>query len=263
MSYTNPTAEALRLLELQRELSKYSAIDSYFPAEGPYKRELYPKHLEFFESGEKFRERAFIAANRIGKTLAGAYESTLHLTGEYPSWWEGRRFKHPVAGWAAGDSSKTTRDIIQLALYGPFHEPGTGMIPRDKILRTTTKTGIADCLETIFVKHVSGGISEVTFKSYDQGRDSFQGTAKHFVWLDEECDLSIYIESLLRTMTCDGFVMLTATPLLGMTELLRSFFQPAEDDDRKQSKICIQATWQDVPHLSPSRLDALARSQCC
>jgi phage terminase large subunit-like protein len=260
VSYTNATAEALRLLELQREIAKYAAIDSYFPTEGAFRRELYPKHIEFFESGTDYRERAFIAANRVGKTLAGAYEVTLHLTGEYPYWWKGRRFNHPVNAWAAGDSSKTTRDIIQLALYGQFHEPGTGMIPRDKILRTTTKTGIADCLETIFVKHVSGDISEVTFKSYDQGRDSFQGTAKHVVWLDEECDVSIYVESLLRTMTCDGFVMLTATPLLGMTELLRSFFQPAEDDESKQSKICIQATWDDVPHLPASAKQALLAS---
>jgi phage terminase large subunit-like protein len=112
----------------------------------------------------------------------------------------------------------------------------------------------------VFVNHATGGISEVTFKSYDQGRDSFQGTAKHVVWLDEESDLSIYIESLLRTMTCDGFVMLTATPLLGMTELLRSFFQPAEDDQSEQSKICIQATWDDVPHLSESAKQALLAS---
>ena len=157
--------EALRLLEQQRELSKFNAIESYFPGEGPLRRELYAKHMEMFKASAEYRERAFIAANRVGKTSAGAYEATLHLTGTYPDWWPGRRFRDPVIAWAAGDSSKTTRDIIQLALYGPFHEPGTGMIPRDAIVRTTTKTGIADCLETIQVKHVSGGVSELTLKS--------------------------------------------------------------------------------------------------
>ena len=170
MSYPNPTVEALHLLELQRELVKYNAIETYFPAAGPWRRELYKKHLEFFKSGATYRERAFIAANRVGKTQAGAYEMTLHLTGNYPDWWEGRRFDHPVVAWASGDSSKATREIIQLALYGRFHEPGSGMIPRDKIARTTTKTGIADCIETIYVKHVSGGVSEVGLKSYDQQR---------------------------------------------------------------------------------------------
>lgn len=256
-TYTSPTAEALRLLELQRELTKYSAIDEYFPANGPFRRELYKKHLEFFESGAKYRERAFIAANRVGKTQAGAYEMTLHLTGNYPEWWQGRRFAHPVVAWASGDSSKTTRDIIQLALYGPMHDCGTGMIPRDKIVRVTAKTGIADCLETIYVQHVSGGVSEVGLKSYDQQREAFQGTNRHVIWLDEESPYDIYVECLLRTMVVNGQVLLTATPLLGMSDIMRFFIQPAEGD---QSKFYVQATWDDVPHLDAASKQALLAS---
>ena len=244
---TDSTIRALELLEAQRELRKYSAIDSYFPAEGPLRRDLYAKHMEFFDAG----------ANRVGKTLAGAYEATLHLTGEYPAWWKGRRFRDPAIGWAAGDSSKTTRDIIQLALYGPMHDGGTGMIPKDKIVRVTTKTGIADCLETIYVTHVSGGLSEVTLKSYDQQRDAFQGTNRHFIWLDEECPYDIYVECLLRTMVVNGLVFLTATPLQGMTEVMRFFITPAEDD---QSKFFVQATWDDVPHLDAAAKQALLAS---
>ena len=257
MTYTSPTAEALRLLELQRELDKHNAIESYFPATGPFRRELYHKHLEFFESGATYRERAFIAANRVGKTLAGAFEMTLHLTGNYPEWWQGRRFAAPVVAWASGDSSKTTREIIQLALFGRFHEPGTGMIPREKIVRTTTKTGIADCLETIYVQHVSGGISEVQLKSYDQMREAFQGTNRHVIWLDEEPPADIYVECLLRTMVVNGQVLITATPLQGMTEVIRSFIQPAEGD---QSKFFVQATWDDVPHLDAAAKTALLAS---
>lgn len=250
-------AEALRLLELRREHSKYSSIDNYFPADGPYRRELYPKHLEFFASGAAYRERAFIAGNRVGKTQAGAYEMTFHLTGNYPDWWKGRRFSHPVSAWAAGDTSKTTRDIIQLALYGPIHEPGTGMIPKDKIARVTTKTGIADCLETIYVKHVSGGLSEVVLKSYDQGRDAFTGTNRHVLWLDEEPPYDIYVECLLRTMVVNGTLLVTATPLLGMTEVMRFFVQPADGDE---SKFFVQATWDDVPHLDEKAKQALLAS---
>ena len=257
MTYTNPTAEALRLLELQRELDQHNAIETYFPATGPFRRELYAKHLEFFESGATYRERAFIAANRVGKTLAGAFEITLHLTGNYPEWWQGRRFAAPVVAWASGDSSKTTREIIQLALFGRFHEPGTGMIPREKIVRTTTKTGIADCLETIYVQHVSGGISEVGLKSYDQQREAFQGTNRHVIWLDEEPPADIYVECLLRTMVVNGQVLITATPLQGMTEVIRSFIQPAEGD---QSKFFVQATWDDVPHLDAAAKTALLAS---
>ena len=39
-------------------------------------RHKYAKHLEFFEAGAKYRERCFMAANRVGKTLgAGGYET--------------------------------------------------------------------------------------------------------------------------------------------------------------------------------------------
>ena len=57
-------------------------------------RHKYAKHLEFFEAGAKYRERCFMAANRVGKTLgAGGYETAAHLTGDYPAWWVGRRFE--------------------------------------------------------------------------------------------------------------------------------------------------------------------------
>lgn len=82
----DPHAEVLRLLELERTLSKRTKIDSYYPDSGPLRRELYPKHMEFFRAGRNRRERAFIAANRVGKSEGvGGYEMVLHLTGKYPS----------------------------------------------------------------------------------------------------------------------------------------------------------------------------------
>ncbi len=38
-------------------------------------------------------------------------------------------------------------------------------------------------------------------KSYDQGVESFYGTGKDLVWLDEEAELAIYVESLTRTLS--------------------------------------------------------------
>jgi hypothetical protein len=50
-------------------------LDSSYPETGPLRRELYPKHLEFFEAGARYNERLFLAANRVGKTEGvGAYE---------------------------------------------------------------------------------------------------------------------------------------------------------------------------------------------
>ena len=110
-------------------------------------RVLYRKHMAFFASRD--RERLMIAANRIGKPQAGAFETTAHLTGEYPEWWEGRKFEEPVSWWAVGDTSKTVRDIGQLELMGPMNAIGTGFIPRHRIEHFSRKPGVTDAIETV------------------------------------------------------------------------------------------------------------------
>lgn len=153
-------------------------------------------------------------------------EVTFHSTGRYPDWWEGRRFDAPTRGWACGDTAKTTRDILQSTLCGPVGDEeaqGTGLIPRDCIVRKTPKHGLADAIETLYIKHLSGGTSQIQFKSYDQGRVAFQGTEQEWCWLDEECPEDVYLECLTRTLTTSGSLMLTFTPLYGLTPLVLSF----------------------------------------
>jgi hypothetical protein len=137
-----------------------------FPDQGPLGREFYPKHLEFFRAGKEETERCFMAGNRVGKTEAGAYEMTCHLTGCYPHWWEGRRFLGPIKAWAAGDTHQTVRDILQEKFLGPPGQPGTGMIPGDLIQKNTHKAGTAEAVDTIYVRHAAGGMSRLTLKSY-------------------------------------------------------------------------------------------------
>jgi phage terminase large subunit-like protein len=176
-----------------------------------------------------------MAANRVGKSVVGAYETTLHLTGEYPHWWEGRRFDRPIDAWAAGDTSETTRDIVQLALLGPPGDFGTGLIPWRKLCgEPRPKLGITDSIDTVAVRHASGGNSTLGFKAYDQGRRKFQGTARHVVWLDEEPPADVYDECLLRLMTTNGIMLCTFTPLQGLSEVALRFLPhlaPAPDPD--------------------------------
>lgn len=246
--------EAVELIKLDAELKRRQAgrkLGTYYPATGPLKRELYPKHLEFFRLGAAKRERLFLAANRVGKTEgAGGYELTCHLTGQYPPWWQGRRFHRSVAAWAAGDTRETVRDILQRKLLGKPGEYGTGLIPRDNIVRTGSGF-IPDAVQSIWVKHVSGSTSVVQFKSYDQGREAFQGTEQDIIWLDEEPPEDVYTECLLRTMTNNGMIMLTFTPLRGMSSVVLAFL-PGGAAPEKQGgpKAVVSATWDDVPHLT-------------
>ena len=219
-------------------------IDSLFPTDGPLRRELYQKHLEFFRAGKQERERAFMAANRIGKTLSGGgYETALHLTGKYPEWWDGRVFKHPIRAWACGDTNETVREILQPALFGPLSDLGTGLIRRDTIKRTINRRGNAESIESATIWHTSGGESTLLFKSYEQGRKAFQGTQQDLIWLDEECSMNIYAECLLRTAATDpagsnwGCVLATFTPLLGISDVVMHFLGGTEEAPAPQPRV--------------------------
>ena len=241
------TAEAHR-----RTTSRFA---TFFADSGPLARSGYQKHLDFFAAGHT-KERLFMAANRVGKSEAGAYELTCHLTGLYPHWWTGRRFTGPVEAWAVGTNSQTTRDIVQAKLLGSVQEPGMGMIPAHLIARTITARGLAGALEGAQVRHVTGGMSLLGLKSYEQGRPSFEGTSKHVIWCDEEPPADCYTEMLYRTVTTKGIVMVTFTPLQGMSEVVKGFLEP-ETPDSAEFKTFIQAGWKDVPHLDPVERRAL------
>ena len=195
-----------------------------------------------------------LAANRVGKTEGvGGYEMSLHLTGQYPDWWDGRRFDRPIKAWAAGDTGKTVREILQSKLLGAVGSWGTGLIPGDSITRIVRGTGgVADTVEIVYVRHVSGADSMLIFKSYDQRREAFQGTEQDVIWLDEEPPLDIYTECLMRTMTNRGMIMLTFTPLYGMSEVVLLFLpsgQLPEGTSDLNGRFIVMATWDDAPHL--------------
>lgn len=225
--------ELLAILEEREYRRARRKLQTYYPDDGPLRRELYPKHLAFFRAGRQHRERLMLAANRVGKTEGmGGYETALHLTGQYPAWWEGRRFDRPVRWWAAGKTNETTRDIIQGKLFGQISRAGssktvsgTGLVPGDDIGTITWKQGVADLIDTAQVKHQTGGWSVLGMKAYQQGRGSFEGTEQDGIWLDEEPPMDVYTECLIRTMTTDGLMILTFTPLEGMSEVVMSFLE--------------------------------------
>ena len=259
--------EALELLTERRRRDSLRKILTYYPDTGPLRRKLYPKHTAFFAAGSTYRERCFMAANRIGKTEGcGGYELTLHLTGNYPTWWKGRRFDRPVLAWAVGTTGQTVRDILQDKLLGPVQAIGTGLIPGELIIGDPAKKAgsVKDSIESVCVRHASGGVSHLQLKSYEQGRKSFEGTHQDVILLDEEPPLDIYTECLTRTMSTvpgehSGMIMLTFTPLGGMSATVLQFLPGGRPDD-SGARFIIQAGWDDVPHLSGADKKALLES---
>jgi phage terminase large subunit-like protein len=219
-----PALHGKVLAAMERELStrrSQNRLPDYRP---------YPKQAEFHAAGASHRERLLMAGNQLGKTLSASYETAMHLTGRYPDWWVGRRFRGPVMGWAAGVTGETTRDTIQRLLLGRPGQFGTGAIPKECVDDVVMARGVADLVDTIRVKHVSGEVSMLGLKSYEKGREKWQGETLDFVWFDEEPPPDIYTEGLTRTNATGGIAWMTFTPLLGMTEVVGRFLlQEAPD----------------------------------
>lgn len=183
----------------------------------------YLKQADFHSAGAKYRERLLLAANQVGKTFAGAMEVAIHATGRYPEWWTGYRFDHPVRMWVAGESSEVVRETLQKLLLGEPGYHGTGTIPKDAILEIVPARGTPELVDTIRVRHASGGSSTIGLKSYSQGRERFQGATLDFAWCDEEPPSDVYHEILTRLNVTTGPLILSFTPLMGMSEVVRRF----------------------------------------
>lgn len=214
----------------RRDRNKF---DRMYPDTGKYRRELYAKHMEVIAATAEYNQVAFIAGNKIGKSELGCYCLAAWLTGRYPHWWNGRRFAGPTTIWATGEKNSLVRDSLQLKLLGHLSDMGTGLIPGATIVRATRKSGLSDAIDTLSVRHVSGGLSLLRFKSYEEGRESFQATDLDVILFDEEPPQAIYTEGFLRTMVKQGLAICTFTPLNGWSEVVEQFLGDASGAKRQ------------------------------
>ena len=76
----------------------------------------YAKQSAFHSAGLAHRERLFMAANQVGKTIAGGFEAAMHLTGRYPDNWKGRVFDQPTFAWAGSPTGETLRELFEQRL---------------------------------------------------------------------------------------------------------------------------------------------------
>lgn len=218
---------AKRMFTEAQYRQKYRRIDFYRPNRA---------QLKFHALAAP--EKMLRAGNQLGKTHGTGFEFASHAIALYPEWWAGRRFEkapkieRPVewTGWASCTTSEKVRDGAQLKLLGPVKSQdglGTGLIPLDNIVgRPTMARGIAEFVDTVTIRRETGGTGNIQFKTYQQGREAYQGTPVDVNWLDEDVsrdDDSIYGECLARKTTTRGTIMCSLTPLLGMSPLRKRF----------------------------------------
>lgn len=234
---------AKSLEEFLKEKSRNRILD-YTP---------YTKQLAFHAMGADKTERLLSAGNQLGKTMAGAHEAAYHLTGEYPVWWRGRRWTRPTKGWVGGESGEVVRDTSQRWLFGDVaasrENLGTGIIPADRIVNIEWSRGVADAIDTAVIRHKSGGLSKIKFKSYEMKREKWQGDTLDFVWFDEEPPMDIYTEGYARRTATGGMVYLTFTPLKGMSSVVKRFKLEANE---LRGEVIM--TYHDAAHIDERKL---------
>ena len=151
----------------------------------------------------KMRENWFLAANRAGKSDAGAYaDAMLARFGDQSP--DKRYIKgagsdisvrdRAVSLWVVSLDFPSSRDIIQPKIFdngfmppGSTHEP---FIPAHEYNNKDWR--VSDQI----LKLKNGSI--IGFKSADSGRSKFQGTEKDAVHFDEEPPEGIYEECVIR-----------------------------------------------------------------
>lgn len=228
------------MLEEKERRKKQNLLAIYKP---------YSKQKEFHAAGNGYRERLFMAGNQLGKTLAGAAEAAMHLTGKYPDWWEGKRYDKPIVAIAGSESYELTRDGVQRLLVGPpmtEEEWGTGYIPKADIISSTRRSGVSGALDSITVRHVSGGTSTLLFKAYEQGRGKWQANTVDYIWFDEEPPEDVYFEGITRTNATQGLIAVTFTPLKGMSSVVARYILEHSPD-----RSVITMTIEDAEHYTP------------
>lgn len=231
--------QAKLLAELDRR-RRTNLLSAYKP---------YSKQVAFHEAGKQYRERLFMAGNQLGKTLSGAAEASMHLTGQYPDWWTGRRFERPIVMIAGSESYELTRDGVQRLLVGPpmtEEDWGTGYIPKAAIIETTRRSGVSGALDSVTVRHVSGGTSTLLLKAYEQGRGKWQANTVDYIWFDEEPPEDVYFEGITRTNATGGSIAVTFTPLKGMSSVVARYILEHSED-----RIVVTMTIEDADHYTP------------
>lgn len=212
----------LELIRQKHDKEQYDKFHTYFFQDekinedgADISRKMYPKHTTFIAKGAEYRERAFIAPNRVGKSYTGGYEIAAHIRKDYPAWWKGKRFpkNKTLSILVIGKTNQAMVGTTQKLLVGTTFDVGSGMIPKEAIKSMSKKPNCPGAIQDVYVEDKYGCVNHIQFLSSDVDDDVIMGREIDVVWFDEEClNDKLYNEALMRTMTTNGIVFTTFTP---------------------------------------------------
>ncbi|MDR3263473.1 MAG: terminase family protein [Clostridiales bacterium] len=234
-----------RIIDIENEL-KVRSGDNHI---GNYNKEkVHQKQLAFHKA--KQRIRFVFGGNRSGKTECGAVECVYILRGIHPY----RQNRKNTEGWIVSVSFDVQREVAQKKLLRYLKKEWIYDIVMSDGRKGAPEYGIID---HIIIKNIYGGLSTVSFKSYEQGREKFQGASLDFVWFDEEPPRDIYEECRMRVFDKKGDIFCTMTPLKGLTFIYDEIYINKFGNEEIWYA---EMQWEDNPYLNPEEIKLMSET---
>lgn len=144
---------------------------------------------------------------------------------------------YPIEIWCACPSYDVQKETTQKKLET--------YLPKNRIKKIIyVKTGVWG--EVI----LDNGV-RINFKSYEQGREKFQGAGKRIIWFDEEPPHDIWEEAFVRVEAGVPLdIILTMTPINGMTWVYDDLYM---QNGINPDLFVSEAEWDDNPFLTEAQ----------
>lgn len=228
-------SELLELLELTEELDRRVKANP-LKFKNYYKPKRHEKQIEAHEVMKSLR--VLFWGNRVGKSEWGGMEAVHYVLGTH----EFRNVVAPVEIWVGCPSFEMQKDTTQKKIQT--------YLPSDSIAHIENIR--SDVWKEIKLKNGS----VISFKSYEQGREKWQGAGKRLIWFDEEPPQDIFDEATVRVEAGQQLdIIMTMTPVKGMTWVYDRLFMATNNKDLFIST----AGWDDNPYLTQEQKDQMER----
>jgi len=187
-------------------------VELGFKTQAPHRfiRVVNPKALKFWGSNAKIK--ALFGANRSGKTETVLIDVVWRLLGEHPF----RRVKTPqYIRWLLPNYSQiemTIRPKMERYVHPEFFKGGSWEKAYDKRFNQ--------------IRFRNGSLLE--FKSHQVPLLNLEGVALDCVVIDEECPYDLYQTLVMRTIDRDAQILISATPLKGLTWMWTEVWKKAD-----------------------------------
>lgn len=207
------------LLRLRRELMLERRKKKLQEDAAIYFYEPHPKQSAF-HSAASYHYRYARTGNRFGKSEMGAAEDVAFALGFRPWIPEGDPLRtlgippHPTKGLIVTTDWDKSTEVFTAMQAGPTKGKLFKYIPKDCYIGYTKNHSGA--IDTIKIKHVSGGVSVIhldTVKSFKQNPLGQESSSWDWVHFDEPIPEEMYKAIVRGLIDRDGRVWFTCTPL--------------------------------------------------